>query len=646
MAVACAVAGTVQGADREPAASRPWPLSGEVNLTSSFGEYRSGHLHAGLDIKTYGREGLPCRAVGDGQVTRMRAAPDGYGKALYVKLATGETAVYAHLAEFSPDLEDLLYQEQLSAGRYRVDVHFAAGRFPVKSGDVIGYTGSTGASAPHLHFEVRDSSENPINPLSSGWGLSDGVPPEIRAVTLFPLTRGSRVDAVCRPRNLALRRVSAGRYVAADTLLIEGRVGLGAHVVDRLNSSSGRLAPYRVELVVEGVLLSSIAFESFGYAHAGEVELAYDMERVRGDGEEYLLLFRRDGETLWNRTFIDDGVIDAEALRASAENRKDVYTAVVSTVDVAGNVTAALVPFRVDGAPGAAAPSRERMGELAGCYVFEDLLSLTPEQVKVALPEGFHETTRTVFAVDEFGENSGGAGPVTVVTGGITAYFMAARRGERATHAFPTLGIDVTMGENSLYSDAFIFVAEGKGKAAANGLSPAAPQVRVGPLSLALRNAIRIRRAGLQGVDPRVSFYRLDEPKKRWSYQPSLLEGDTLVVDVDRPGTYGAFIDRDPPVILPGQMRTRRSYATGDVVREIVISIEDAGSGVDDGRTVIYLNDDAQIARWDGYANKMYVQLRGGVTEDPIEVSVVAYDKVGNESRGQTEIALSRAEGK
>jgi hypothetical protein len=53
----------MRAADASADEPRLWPLGITINLTSSFGEYRSGHLHAGLDIKTHGKEGVPCRAV-------------------------------------------------------------------------------------------------------------------------------------------------------------------------------------------------------------------------------------------------------------------------------------------------------------------------------------------------------------------------------------------------------------------------------------------------------------------------------------------------------------------------------------------------------------------------------------------------------
>jgi hypothetical protein len=285
----------------DPVQARPWPLPIAINLTSSFAEYRAGHLHAGLDIKTYGKEGVPCIAVGDGHISRLRASPDGYGKAVYLTLEGGEIAVYAHLSEFSPALEQALYEEQKKENGYRVDVYFDGDRFPVTEGEVLAYTGRTGASAPHLHFEFRDKDQNPVNPLSHGWTLKDNQAPGIRGVVWIPLDTRSRIDGVCRARDVEVKRTGPGTFVAVDTVHVRGRVGIGAHIVDRLNGTSGKLAPFRVELTVDGVLFTSIEMERFSYGHTGEVELAYDMERVRRSNRHYLLLFRREGESLWNR---------------------------------------------------------------------------------------------------------------------------------------------------------------------------------------------------------------------------------------------------------------------------------------------------------------------------------------------------------
>ena len=87
-----------------PEAFDGFPLEGRPVVTSSFGEYRPGRLHMGMDFSTGGQIGLPVRAFGDGSVIRIRCSPWGYGKAVYIKLTTGHTVVYGHLSDIPEDL--------------------------------------------------------------------------------------------------------------------------------------------------------------------------------------------------------------------------------------------------------------------------------------------------------------------------------------------------------------------------------------------------------------------------------------------------------------------------------------------------------------------------------------------------------------
>jgi len=91
-------------------------------LSATFAEFRPGHLHAGIDIKTWGRSGYRCFAVDSGTVSRIRTSPHGYGKAVYFRLHDGRTCVYAHLLKFSHVLDSLVWEEQSRTGRYETDL--------------------------------------------------------------------------------------------------------------------------------------------------------------------------------------------------------------------------------------------------------------------------------------------------------------------------------------------------------------------------------------------------------------------------------------------------------------------------------------------------------------------------------------------
>ena len=153
------------------------PLDIPLILAGTFGELRSNHFHAGIDIKTQQRQGLPVYAIADGTVTRIKVSLWGYGKVLYLAHPDGHTSVYAHLQKFSPEIEAYIKRIQYERRSYEIEVFPDFGELSVKKEELIAYTGNTGGSSgPHLHFEIRNSiSEKPVNPLL--YGLKCVMPP-------------------------------------------------------------------------------------------------------------------------------------------------------------------------------------------------------------------------------------------------------------------------------------------------------------------------------------------------------------------------------------------------------------------------------------------------------------------------------------
>ena len=148
-------------------------------MTSRFGDYRGSHWHAGIDFRTQGRIGLGVYAIADGYIFKVRTSFWGYGKALYLKLNDGGMAVYGHLDKFKPSINKRLKKKQMIDQIYFQELVFAPSEYPVKKGELIGYSGRSGVGYPHLHLETRNSDNYPINPLYYLPPLGDKRPPTI-----------------------------------------------------------------------------------------------------------------------------------------------------------------------------------------------------------------------------------------------------------------------------------------------------------------------------------------------------------------------------------------------------------------------------------------------------------------------------------
>jgi len=280
-----------------------WPLAERKGLLSSFGEWRDGHLHAGVDFPT-GRIGEEVYSASDGWVTRVKTSPWGYGKVVYIKSWTGETYVYAHLSSFSKDLKKIVRNKQLRKNSYAVEIWFKEGEISIKKGEVIAYTGRSGCSAPHLHFELRDKNNNPIDPFVRGFSVPDTVPPVIKAIRFIPLDEtskvfGSHVGKIFEP--------------VADTVsvFVEGRVGIEIETVDRVNAKSGRLGFKESKLYKNELLIRKEYIDRFSYSNYKDSRFMYDFEYRMKTGRKFKRLFTIPGNGL---PFFEggDGVITGE----------------------------------------------------------------------------------------------------------------------------------------------------------------------------------------------------------------------------------------------------------------------------------------------------------------------------------------------
>jgi hypothetical protein len=231
-----------QPASRETAVARPdtfpplhAPLDPPLEVTATFGEFRTGHFHAALDFSTGHVTGRPVYAPLDGWVARVSISGAGYGRRLTLASADGRSIVFGHLDALAGAWGDFVAARQDSSGVYEQDLAFAPDRFPVHAGDLVAWSGSSGVGPAHLHMEVRRG-DVAFNPLRSGLPVPDSIAPVLTHLTLEPVGDRSWVSRAATPRTIWLG-------ARPETVVVEGRARAWVREADP-GHGGARMAPY------------------------------------------------------------------------------------------------------------------------------------------------------------------------------------------------------------------------------------------------------------------------------------------------------------------------------------------------------------------------------------------------------------------
>jgi murein DD-endopeptidase MepM/ murein hydrolase activator NlpD len=292
-------------------AFRP-PLDIPIILAGTFGELRSNHFHAGIDIKTQQREGLPVYAIGEGTVTRIKVSLWGYGKVIYIAHPNGYTSVYGHLQKFSPKIEEYIKKIQYDKKSFEVEVFPDYGEVKVDKGELIAYSGNTGGSSgPHLHFEIRSSiSEMPTNPLLYGIDVPDATNPILEKLFIYPLSENSQVNQSEEKVQVDFTKKPDGTFLA-DKVYAIGKIGVGFIGFDRQDMAANRNGIYAASLTVNGKVYTSYDFESFSFGETRYINTLIDYEHLGRYRQRIQKCFKTPGNylSIYNELY-NNGIIE------------------------------------------------------------------------------------------------------------------------------------------------------------------------------------------------------------------------------------------------------------------------------------------------------------------------------------------------
>ncbi len=278
-----------------------WPTNTSNSITTLFGEKRSRRFHAGIDVRTFGKIGDKIFAVETGYISRIKISSDGYGKAIYLKLIDGNTVLYAHLDKFSDSIEKIVENIQIEQNNSFVDKYFKENKYIVHKGDIIGFCGDTGSlSGPHLHFEIRDKNNNPINPLTLYYSLEDTLKPIAESLAFIPLNKNCFINGKQDYQIINLEPLkydgisTVYKYFIQDTISIIGNFGIAINTYDKINNSPFKFGIYEIEMLIDNKQKYKINFDKYSFNEDPLIYKEIDFNLHTELSENFHRLFNSD----------------------------------------------------------------------------------------------------------------------------------------------------------------------------------------------------------------------------------------------------------------------------------------------------------------------------------------------------------------
>ena len=320
--------------------SGDYPLDIPIILSGTFAELRPNHFHAGIDIKTKGTEGFNVYSIGDGYISRIQITHGGYGKALYIKHDNGQSSVYAHLKKYSPKIEKIVKEIQYSNESYTFRVYPKENEIRISEKELIGYSGNTGRSyGPHLHYELRDDKDRPINPLKyKNYTVLDTIPPVVLGLHYKEIPQNSINGSNSSFKNLKLTKISSKLFIS-DTLNTSGLIGFGVNSYDRMNNTWNKMGLSNIKANLNGEQVFDMNLNSFSYEEWRHINTFIDYASYKNKKIRIQKLYIEDYNPLdmYNRS-LGNGVINIK-------NQDKVYLYAIRLFDYNKNYTEILIPI-------------------------------------------------------------------------------------------------------------------------------------------------------------------------------------------------------------------------------------------------------------------------------------------------------------
>ena len=290
------------------------PIDAPFDLSGTFGEFRS-RFHTGIDFKSRGVQGQKIFSIEDGYVSRIEVNNYGYGKVIYIDHLNGFTSVYAHLKNFSPELDEYIKSELYKAKKNSIKKFPKKNQLRISKGEVIGYSGNTGRSfGPHLHFEIRDTkSQDAINPLMFNYTYKDDERPIIRG--LYVINEDNNLFRSL-PIRKKVNKVNDSTYTV-DDFEYNGKVGIGLDIYDiQYKNLYNQNGVYKVELFIDSILKYSYKMDKIKFSENHYKKIMYDYISLVESNKKVLKIYSpRNSNLSFLKNNKFNGIINSDSFK-------------------------------------------------------------------------------------------------------------------------------------------------------------------------------------------------------------------------------------------------------------------------------------------------------------------------------------------
>lgn len=264
-----------------------WPTSLPPDIVANLGELRTNHWHMGLDVRTAQVVNKPVVASADGYIAFVGIEPLSWGRWIIINHPNGYATLYGHLNTFRADLEQYVKDHQYETESWETHLNIPPGKFVVKKGDFISYSGTTGGSqGPHIHWEIIDQKTSKrLNPTLFGTPIRDNVPPTVLRIAMYD-RNNSTFDQY--PRIFKLSKSNNIYTVAGGVIETNfNRTSFAIQAYDTRNGTSNQDGIYSAQVFVDGREISGFYLDNISYDATRYMNAHVDY-KMKADGGAWM----------------------------------------------------------------------------------------------------------------------------------------------------------------------------------------------------------------------------------------------------------------------------------------------------------------------------------------------------------------------